>query len=243
MMRFVEQNLEQVRAGLLDMAGRVEQMIADSYRALAERDSALAEAVILADPTVDNLEKKIDEDCLVLLALQEPKAIDFRNIIAIQKMVGELERMGDSAVNIAQGVLRLNREARLESGGGAHLGILADIARRMVRDALDAFVRKDARLAREVCERDDEADAIYHRVFEELVALMRASSGNVERALHLLLASRNLERIADHATNIAEDVIFYLEAADVRHSHPPSAMRALSDAGAGREPPGGLPRP
>jgi phosphate transport system protein len=225
MTRHVEQSLEQVRGALLEMAGRVEEMIADANRALAERDSTLAESVILADPMIDAMEKRIDEDCLLLLALQEPKAIDFRCIIAIQKIVGELERMGDSAVNIAQGVLQLNAESPLEPR--VDLPSLAEIARGMVRESLDSFVRKDAALARSVCERDDDADAVYHRLFGELVGMMRSSPGKVDRALHLLLAARNLERIADHATNVAEDVIFYLEAEDVRHSRPPSAIRAL----------------
>jgi len=225
MTRYVDQSLEQVRTALLEMAGRVEEMIADANRALAERDSTLAESVILADPLIDAMEKRIDEDCLLLLALQEPKAIDFRCIIAIQKIVGELERMGDSAVNIAQGVLQLNAESPLEPR--VDLPSLAEIARGMVRESLDSFVRKDAALARSVCERDDDADAVYHRLFGELVGMMRSSPGKVDRALHLLLAARNLERIADHATNVAEDVIFYLEAEDVRHSRPPSAIRAL----------------
>ena len=233
MTRQVEQSLEQVRAALLEMAGRVEEMIADANRAMVERDSTLAETVILADPMIDAMEKRIDEDCLLLLALQEPKATDFRCIIAIQKIVGELERMGDSAVNIAQGVLRLNAEPPLEPA--VDLPALADIARRMVREALDSFVRKEAALAREVCERDDEADEIYHRLFEQLVASMREAPGKVDRALHLLLAARNLERIADHATNVAEDVIFYLEAQDIRHSRLPSAIRALGGV-SGRAP-------
>jgi phosphate transport system protein len=227
MMSHVEENLEQIRAELVAMAGRVEEMIADATRALIERDSALAETVIRTDPTIDSLEKRIDEDCLLLLALQEPKAIDIRNVVAIQRIVGDLERMGDSAVNIAQGVLRLNAELRLEPA--VDIPGLAAIARRMVREALDSFVRKDAALARRVCERDDEADDLYHRLFNELRASMKETSANVERALQLLLVARNLERIADHATNIAEDVIFYLEARDVRHTRAPSAIRALDD--------------
>jgi phosphate transport system protein len=234
MTRYVDQSLEQVRTALLEMAGRVEEMVADANRALVERDSTLAESIILADPLIDAMEKQIDEDCILLLALQEPKAIDFRCVIAIQKIVGELERIADSAVNIAQGVLRLNAEPRLD--GWADLPRLAELARRMVREALDSFVRKDAALAREVCERDDEADDLYRRLFGELLGAMKESSGKVERALHLLLAARNLERIADHATNVAEDVIFYLEAQDVRHLRPASAIRGL---GGDRLPSGG----
>jgi phosphate transport system protein len=231
----VEESLERVRAELVEMGGRVEEMIADATRAMVERDSPLAESVIRTDPTIDTLEKRIDENCILLLALQEPKAIDFRNVIAVQKIVSDLERMGDSAVNIAQAVLRLNTELPLEPA--VDLPALASIARRMVRDALDSFVRRDAALARQVCERDDQADDIYRRLFNELVASMKESSTKVDRALQLLLAARNLERIADHATNIAEDVIFYLEAQDVRHTRAPSAIRALDDAAGDREPP------
>jgi phosphate transport system protein len=231
MMSHVEEELEHVRADLVGMAGQVEEMIAEATRAMAERDSATAEAVIRTDPAIDTLEKRIDEACLRLLALQEPKAIDFRQIIAIQKIVSDLERMGDSAVNIAQGVLRLNAELPLEPA--VDLLALAAIAREMVRNALDSFVRRDAALAERVCERDDAADDLYHRLFSELLVSMK-DPGKVERALQFLLAARNLERIADHATNIAEDVIFYLEARDVRHTRAPSAIRALDSGSSGR---------
>ena len=227
----LEEDLDRIRTELVGLAGRVEEMIADAVRALAERDSDLAEKVIRNDPPIDALEKEIDEDCVLLLALQEPKAIDFRCIIAIQKIVSDLERMADSAVNIAQGVLRLNHELPLESS--FDLPALADVARRMAREALDSFVRRDAALARRVVESDDEADDLYHRLFSELLATMKESPTKVERALQLLLAARNLERIADHATNIAEDVIFFLEAQDIRHTRAPSAIRALDDAAGG----------
>jgi len=227
MMSHVESDLEKVRGELVGMAGRVEEMIADATRAMVERDSALAEAVIRTDPVIDGLEKTIDEACLTLLLLQEPKATDFRCIIAIQKIVGDLERMGDSAVNIAQGVLRLNTELPFEPA--VDLPGLAAVARRMVREAIDSFVRRDSALARAVCERDDEADDRYHRLYNELVAAMKESPNKVNRAVHLLLAARNLERIGDHATNVAEDVIFYLEAQDVRHTRAPSAIRDLDN--------------
>jgi phosphate transport system protein len=208
------------------MAGGVEEMIADANRALLDRDGALAERVIRADPSIDAMEKELDEDCLLLLALQEPKATDFRLVIAVQKIVGELERMGDSAVNIAQGALRLVTQPPLDTC--PDLPRLAAVARAMVRGALDAFVRKDAAQAREVCVRDDEADQLYRHCFNDVLAAMKASPSNVERGVHLLLAARNLERIADHSTNVAEDVIYFLEAQDVRHSQTPSALRSLT---------------
>lgn len=214
-MKHLDQELADVRQMLLEMAGRVEEMIADVGRALADRDSVLAGRVQRADRLVDSLEKSLDESCLSILALRDPKAVDFRFLIAVQKIVGDLERMGDCAVNIAQAVQKINEEPRLE--GYVDLPRLLDMVRSMVRTSLDALVRRSPDLAREVCQADDQVDELYHQLFRQLVGFMQERSDKVTRALQLLLVSRNLERIADHATNIAEDVIYYLEAKDVRH--------------------------
>ncbi len=215
MMKHLDQELDEVRTQLLEMAGRVEEMIADAGRALAERDSVLAGRVQRADQRVDSLEKEIDEACLAILALRDPKAADFRFVVAVQKIVGDLERMGDCAVNISKAVVRLNSESPFETF--VDLPSLLERVRSMVRMSLDALVRRSVPLAQEVCEADDEVDALYGELFRQLVAIMQDRSENVNRALQLLLISRNLERIADHATNVAEDVIYYLEARDVRH--------------------------
>lgn len=222
MHRQLDHDLARVRSSLLEMAGRVEQMIADAERALRGRDEILAERVIRADEEVDRLEKRIDQDCLVVLALRDPKAVDFRFVVAVQKIVGDLERMGDCAVNVAQAVRRLAESAPLATH--VDLPRLSDMVRGMVRGSLDAFVRKDPDQAREICRQDDEVDALYHRIFQELVVSMEETSAHVSRALQLLLIAKNLERIADHATNVAEDVIFFLEAEDVRHRTPSSLV-------------------
>ena len=223
MHRQLDQDLARVRRSLLEMAGRVEQMIADADRALRDRDELLAERVIRADQEVDELEKQIDQDCLVVLALQDPKAVDFRFLVAVQKIVGDLERMGDCAVNISKAARRLAQGPPLASY--VDLPRLSEMVRSMVRGSLDAFVRKDPMQAREICRRDDEVDALYHRIFQELVESMEAATAHVSRALQLLLVAKNLERIADHATNVAEDVVFFLEARDVRHRSTDSVGR------------------
>jgi phosphate transport system protein len=216
MQRHLDDSLRRVRESLLQMAGLVEEMVAEAERAVLTRDALLGARVIRADSRVDQLEKSIDEMCLVALALHEPKASDFRFIAAAQKIVGDLERMGDCAVNMAQAALQLSQEPPLE--GIVDLPRLGEMARAMVRDGLDAFVRKDADLARRVRARDEEVDRLYQHLFRELTATMVDERRRVRRALHLLLVAKNLERIADHATNVAEDVIYFLEARDVRHS-------------------------
>jgi phosphate transport system protein len=218
MQRHLDDSLQRVRQSLLQMAGVVEEMIADAVRAVHTRDAMLAARVIRADSQVDQLEKTIDELCLVPLALYEPKASDFRFLVAAGKVVGDLERMGDAAVNMAQAAIQLSQEPPLEAF--VDLPRLAAMVRAMVRHGLDALVQKDGMLAREVRARDAEVDALYHAIFRDLVARMVDDSRGVRRALQQLLVAKNLERVADHATNIAEDVIYYLEGEDVRHSAP-----------------------
>jgi phosphate transport system protein len=221
MQRPLEDSLRTVRTTLLEMAGRVEAMVADAERAVMTRDAVLATRVIRADAQIDQLEKQIDELCLVALALHEPKASDFRFLVAAQKIVGDLERMGDAAVNIAQAAVQLSAEPALRVF--IDMPRLFALVHAMVDAGLDAFVRKDAILAREVRARDAEVDTAYQQAFRDLVSTMVEDRGQVRGALHLLLVAKNLERIADHATNIAEDVIYYLEAQDVRHSAPTPA--------------------
>jgi phosphate transport system protein len=160
--------------------------------------------VIATDFDVDRLEKELDEACHLVLALQQPTAIDLRFLVAVMKISTDLERMGDSAVNVAQAVEILNQEPPLKPY--IDLPRLAIITQEMVRDSLDSFVRRDARAAFEVCRRDDEVDALYRQLFRELLTYMIEDPRTVTRALHLLLIARNYERVADHATNIGEDV-------------------------------------
>jgi phosphate transport system protein len=221
MERHRDQDLEQIRKTLLRMGGLVERQIREAMQALVERDAVRADAVIRADDEVDELQKEIDAQCSRMLALQQPMATDLRFLVATMKITTDLERMGDSAVNVAQAVPVLNEEPPLKPY--IDLPRIAQITQEMVRDSLDSFVRRDARQALDVCRRDDEVDALYKQIFRELVTYMIEDPKNITRALHLLLIARNYERIADHATNIGEDVVFYVEGRDVRHSGPDAA--------------------
>jgi phosphate transport system protein len=186
-------------------------------RALIDRQLEEAEQVIRSDQDVNTLQIEIDDRCLKLLALQQPIATDLRLITAAMKINADLERIGDQAVNVAENVIKLLPQAPLKPL--IDIPRMAELAEKMTRDALDAFVRKDPELARNVLQRDDEVDNLKDQVFRELLTYMMADPGTIQRALALILISRNLERIADHATNIAEDVIFLVEAKDVRHHH------------------------
>jgi len=216
MERHLDQQLEHIRKTLLHMGALVEQMIAKANQALVDRDEAAIAEVIRQDLEVDRLEMVLDEACHTTLVRNQPTAVDLRFLVAVMKINNDLERMGDSAVNIAQSARQLNQEPPLKPY--IDLPMMSEKARGMVRESLDAFVRRDARLAVEVCQADDTIDAIYKQLFRELLTYMIEDPKTVSRALHLLLVARNLERIADHATNIAEDVIYYVEGRDVRHS-------------------------
>jgi len=218
MERHRDQELDRIRQALLRMGGLVERMISEAMTALVERDNERAGAVVRTDSVVDELEKEIDGLCHRMLALQQPTAGDLRFLVSTMKISNDLERMGDSAVNVAQAVEILNAEPPLKPY--IDLPRLAELTQGMVRDALDSFVRKDARQALEVCRRDDQVDALYKQLFRELVTYMIEDPKNITRALHLLLIARNYERIADHATNVGEDVIFFVEGRDIRHQAP-----------------------
>jgi phosphate transport system protein len=221
MERHREQDLEKIRQTLLRMGGLVERMIGEAMQAIVSRDPARAGAVVETDHEVDRLEKELDEQVARYMALQQPTAVDLRFLVAAMKIANDLERMGDSAVNIGEAAEALNAEPPLKPY--IDLPRLAQITQEMVRDALDSFVRKDARAALDVCRRDDEVDGLYRQLFRELLTYMIEDPRTVTRALHLLLVARNYERIADHATNIGEDVIYYVEGRDIRHS---SAVQA-----------------
>jgi len=216
MERHLDQDLDRIRQELLRMAGLVEAMIGDAMSALVERNWDKASGAIIADKGIDLLEKEIDEACHSVLVRHQPTAVDLRFLVAVMKINNDLERMGDSAVNIAEAVEVLNQEPPLKPY--IDLPRMAEKVREMVRHSLDAFVARDTKLAISVCAADDEIDGFYHQLFRELLTYMIEDPKNVSRALHLLLISRNLERIADHATNIAEDVIYYVEGRDIRHS-------------------------
>lgn len=210
-----QQELNKLKENLLRMAGLVERAISNAVESLVRRDSALAEKTIREDKLINEMEIAIDDRCLKLLALHQPMAADLRFITTAMKIDYDLERMGDQAVNIAERALSLNQEPQLKP----YIDIprMAEITQSMVRDVLEAFVKRDADLARSVCARDDEVDALNDQVFRELLTYMISNSQTITRAVHLIIVSRCLERIADHATNIAEGVIFMVKALVIKH--------------------------
>jgi len=212
-----ESDLQGLKNRLLNMGALVEERVHGAIQALMERNLEAAEAIARGDGEVNALQIEIDDRCLKLLALQQPMASDLRLITSAMKINADLERIGDQAVNIAENAIKMLAAPPLKPL--IDLPRMAEIAERMTRDSLDAFVRRDPALAREVLGRDDEVDGLKDTVFRVLLTYMMADPGTIERALSLILISRNIERIADHATNIAEDVIFLVEARDVRHRH------------------------
>jgi phosphate transport system protein len=212
-----EEELQTLKNRLLTMGALVEERAHQSVRSLVNRNQEAAEHIIASDKEVNDLQIDIDDRCLKLLATQTPLASDLRLITSAMKINADLERIGDQAVNIAENVIKLLPQPPLKPL--IDIPRMAEIAQQMTRDALDSFVKRDATLARDVLKRDDEVDNLKDQVFRELLTYMMADPGTIQRALALILISRNLERIADHATNIAEDVIFLVEAKDVRHHH------------------------
>jgi len=207
--------LQELKENLLKMAALVEKAIRDAVLSLVKRDSDLAEKTFQFEDRINKLEIAIDEMCLKLLALRQPMAVDLRFITSAMKIVTDLERMGDQAVNIAERAISLNQEPQIKP----YIDIpkMAEIAQSMVKDVLDAFVNHDSKLARSVCERDDLVDGLNDQVVRELLTYMMADAKTITRAVHLMIVCRCLERIADHATNIAEDVIFMLDALVIKH--------------------------
>jgi len=212
-----EEEMQALKNRLLNVGALVEERVHDATNALIERRIDTAERIIASDQDGNDLQIEIDDRCLRLLALQQPMASDLRLITAAMKINADLERIGDQAVNIAEQAVRILAHPPLKPI--IDLPRMAEISERMTRESLDAFVRKDAKLARAILARDDEVDQLKDQVFRVLLTYMMADPGTIERALGLILISRHLERIADHATNIAEDVIFVVEAKDVRHHH------------------------
>lgn len=210
-----QKELERLKEHLLKMATLVEGTISLAVQALVKRDSEMAEEVFKKEKQINDMEIAIDDMCLKLLALRQPMAVDLRFITSAMKIITDLERMGDQAVNIAERALTLNQEPQLKP----YIDIprMAEITQSMVKDVLDAFVKRDAKLARSVCERDDLVDGLNDQVFRELLTYMIADPKTITRAVHLIIVCRCLERIADHATNIAEDVIFMVEALVIKH--------------------------
>ena len=215
MERHFDEELNELKTRLLLMGGRAETVVHKAIEALKRRDAALAEEVIRDDRLIDELEVEIDERCVRLLALRQPVGQDLRFITSALKIVNDLERVGDHAVNIAQSAVKLSKEPELKPL--VDIPRMAAISTRMLTEALDAFVRNDAAAARRILVEDDEVDHLKSQMFRELLSYMLEKPATITRALELILVSRNLERVADLATNVAEEVVFIAEARVVKH--------------------------
>src|SRR4030043_1415649 len=213
--RHFQMELEELRENLLQMAALVEKAISNAVQALVTMDSKLAQKTLKGEDRINKLEIAIDDMCLKFLALKQPMAADLRFITSAMKIITDLERIGDQAVNIAERATSLNEEPKLKP----YIDIpkMAEITQSMVKDVLDAFVTQNSKLARSVCERDDLVDGLNDQVFRELLTFMMSDPQTITRAVHLVIVCRCLERIADHATNIAEDVIFLVDARVIKH--------------------------
>lgn len=215
MERHFDENLQALKYHLIKMSAIAEVMIADAVKAVVDRQESAIPPVHEREQQVNHMQIEIDETCLTLIALHQPAAGDLRFILGAAKTNAELERLADEAVNIVQRAQRLLQEPPLKPF--EIIPEMAMIARGMVRDSLHAFVNRNVDLAREVLLRDDRLDDLKSKISDELTAFMMKDSSAVSRALDLLLISRYLERIGDHATNIAENTIFVVEGRDIRH--------------------------
>jgi phosphate transport system protein len=212
-----QEELELLKARLLEMGGLAEDRLRLVVRGLVDRDLACVERVIVGDAAINQLHIEVDDRCFKLLALHQPMAVDLRAIVAAVKINTDLERVGDLAVNIGEAATRYLQHPPVKEL--IDIPRMASLAQEMLRDALDAYVRRDVQLARAVLDRDDGLDLLKTQVFRELLTHMLRDPETIEPSLDLILISRHLERIGDHATNVAEDVIFMVSAKDVRHQH------------------------
>jgi phosphate transport system protein len=211
---FIEE-LEDLQKELLAMAGLVELAVHESVQSLTQRDSARAQQVLLNEARINQMEIRIDEMATRLLATQQPMARDLRVLTVAIKINSDLERMGDLAVNIVERALSLITQPPVKPL--VDIPRMAHLAESMVRNSLDSFVKRDAELARSVLLSDDAVDDLRDTIEDDLVEFMQQDPSTIARALNLILVARNLERIADHATNIAEDALFLIQGVDVRH--------------------------
>ena len=215
MERHFEHDLEELKQRLLWMASLAERSVHQAVHAVLDSDQSLAETVLQEEDAINEMQIEIDDRVQRLLALQQPMAIDLRFILAVSRINNDLERIGDQAVNIAQSALRILRHPQVKPY--VDLPRMSELVETMVRDSLNALVQKDLELAKSVLARDDEVDRLRDQMFRELLTYMMENSRVVFPAFELILVAKNLERIGDHATNIAEDVIYIVAGRDVRH--------------------------
>ena len=228
--RHFHDQLATLKQRLLEMSQRAEELVELSMEALLTRDREKAEAVIAGDREIDQFETDVEQLGIELLALQQPMARDLRFLIGSIKVSSDLERVGDHAVNIAQSAIRLAAMAATITPA-PELEDMARRARAMLGDSLDAFTRADGKLGREVCKADDQVDALHDSVFRILLTHMMADARTITPALELLLVSRNLERVADLATNIGEDAVYLAEGKNIRHRAEAGAADRIARAG------------
>jgi phosphate transport system protein len=214
--RNYQEELEQLRARLLAMGGLAEERVRAAMQIIVSRDQGLIDGVLKGDEPINELHKEIDNRCFRLLALRQPMASDLRSILAAVKINTDLERVGDLAVNIAEAGRRYLQHPPVKPL--IDIPRMAEIAQRMLRESIDAYVKRDPALAQAVLAEDDTLDGLKDQVFRELLTYMLQSPQTVEPSLDLILIARHLERIGDHATNVAEDVIFMVSAKDVRQA-------------------------
>ncbi len=241
--RHLAEELDELKTRLLTMGGLAEERLRMAVRGLVERDHELLVDVIGGDSRIDDLQMEIDKRCFTLVALYQPVAIDLRTVVSALKINADLERVGDFAVNIAEVAQRYLLHPPVKPL--IDLPRMGELALRMLREALDAFVTRDVNLAQSVLRQDDWLDAFKEQIFREVLTYMLGDSRTIEPGIDLILMSRHLERVGDHATNIAEDVIFIVEARDVRHGSAVPIAPAVHPAEAGaiveRRKPSGAP--
>jgi phosphate transport system protein len=213
--RHAADDLAELSDRLLTMAGLAEERLRLALRGLVERDEAVLAAVIAGDSSINNLQMEIDDRCFKHIALFQPVAVDLRTVVSTLKINADLERIGDLAVNVAELAQRYSQHRPVKPL--IDLPRMADLAMRMLRDAIEAFIKRDVNAAQKVLRDDDWLDGLKEQIFRELLTFMLGSPQTIEPAIDLILISRHLERIGDHATNIAEDVIFVVDGRDVRH--------------------------
>jgi phosphate transport system protein len=213
--RHYDDELKLLQTKILEMGGFIERQISSALTALVERNDDLARLTIERDHTVNRMDVEIDELCIRLLALHQPTARDLRLITTGLKITTDMERIGDMAVNACERALELNREPQLKPF--IDIPRMADVAQQMLRESLDAFVREDVDLALKVCRDDDIIDDLNDQLFRELLSYMMEDPKTVTRSIRLLFVSKYFERIADHATNIAEMVVFMVKGKSIRH--------------------------
>jgi phosphate transport system protein len=210
-----DEELKELKEKLLEMASRAEEQIGLAVRSLKERRQAMACEVLEREEAINRLDIEVDEMAMRMLALRQPMAADLRFITSAMKISSDLERIGDLAVNIAERTLEILKYPQLKPL--IDIPRMAELAQAMVRDALNSFISGDADLARNVCQRDDEVDKLNHQIFRELLTYMMEDPETITRAVDLILVGRHLERIADHATNIGEDVIYMVKGKTIKH--------------------------